>query len=116
MIEARFFAKDGTLNMVLHGHAGAAPKGKDLVCAGVSTLAWALGDAVTRMAPLLDGAAKVQLEEGYAEVTAKPKGELCTEVTMAFWTIQNGIAALAESFPKNVKLAEALVLPPSGGK
>ena len=27
---------------------------------------------------------------------------------MVFWTVQNGIAALAESFPENVMLEEAM--------
>ena len=49
MVEAKFYrGGEGSLHMVLSGHAGAGPKGHDLVCAGVSALACTLGRAVAK--------------------------------------------------------------------
>ena len=111
MILAKFYAAaDGSLHMKASGHAGAAPKGEDLVCAGASTLAEALARAVERLyyQGMLRRCPRVELYEGNAEIIAQPKPVFRTEAAMVFWTVQNGMAALAESFPENVKLEEVL--------
>ena len=51
---------------------------------------------------------RVELYEGNAEIIAAPKEPFRKEVAMVFWTVQNGIAELAASFPGNVTLEEAL--------
>lgn len=111
MILAKFYAAaDGSLHMKASGHAGAAPKGQDLVCAGVSTLAEALALAVERLyhQGMLRRCPKVELYEGNAEIIAQPKPTFRTEAAMVFWTVENGMAALAESFPENVTLEEVM--------
>lgn len=111
MIQAKFYCGgDGSLHMQAVGHAGAGPKGQDLVCAGVSTLAETLAQAVERLyfQGMLRRCPKVELYEGNAEIIAVPKERLHREVAMVFWTVQNGIAELAASFPGNVSLEEAL--------
>ena len=111
MVQAKFYrGGEGSLHMVLSGHAGAGPKGQDLVCAGVSALACTLGKAVERLYEqgMLRRVPKVELYEGGAEVIALPKEPFTREVLMVFWTVQNGIAELAEGFPGNVRLEEAL--------
>ena len=111
MIQAKFFCGgDGSLHMRLSGHAGAGPKGQDLVCAGVSALAETLGRAVERLYEqrILRRCPKVELAEGSAEIIAVPKAWFRRETAMVFWTVQNGIAELAASFPGNVQLEEAM--------
>ena len=111
MILAKFYAAaDGSLHMKAAGHAAAAPKGEDLVCAGASTLAEALARAVERLyfQGMLRRCPRVELYEGNAEIIAAPKEPFRKEVAMVFWTVQNGIAELAASFPGNVTLEEAL--------
>ena len=111
MILSKFYtAADGSLHMKTAGHAGAAPKGQDLVCAGVSTLAQTLAQAVEWLyyQGMLRRCPRVELCEGNAEIIAQPKQAFRTEAAMVFWTVQNGIAALAESFPENVMLEEAM--------
>ena len=49
---------------------------------------------------------RVELYEGNAEIIAQPKPDFRAEAAMVFWTVQNGMAALAESFPENVMLEE----------
>ena len=111
MILAKFYAAaDGSLHMKAAGHAAAAPKGEDLVCAGASTLAEALARAVERLyyQGMLRRCPRVELEEGRAEIIAQPKARFYKETAMVFWTVQNGMAALAAGFPGNVQLEETL--------
>ena len=111
MILSKFdTAADGSLHMKATGHAGAASKGQDLVCAGVSTLAQTLAEAVERLyyQGMLRRCPRVELYEGNAEIIAQPKPDFRAEAAMVFWTVQNGIAALAESFPENVALEEVM--------
>lgn len=111
MIQAKFYTgADGSLHMAAQGHAGAAPKGQDLVCAAASALAETLAQAVERLyyQGMLRRCPRVELCEGNAEIIAQPKQAFRTEAAMVFWTVQNGIAALAESFPENVMLEEAM--------
>lgn len=113
MIQAKFYCGgDGSLHMRAVGHAGAGPKGQDLVCAGVSTLAETLARAVERLyfQGMLRRCPRVELYEGNAEIIAQPKTRLRKEVAMVFWTVQNGMAELAASFPGNVSLEETLRL------
>lgn len=96
--------------MSVAGHAGAAPRGEDLVCAGMSTLACTLGAAVERMYEqrMLRRCPKVELAAGSAEIVAVPKLRFYQEALMVFWTVQNGAGALAGSFPGNVRMEETL--------
>ena len=82
------------------------------MCAGVSALTETLARAVERLyfQGMLRRCPKVELYEGNAEIIAVPKGPFRKEVAMVFWTVQNGIAELAASFPGNVKLEEAMRL------
>ena len=111
MILSKFYCSaDGSLHMRAQGHAGAGPKGQDLVCAGVSALACTLGKAVERLYEqgMLRRVPKVELYAGGAEIIAVPKPTFSREGAMVFWTVQNGIAELAASFPGNVQLEEAM--------
>lgn len=98
------------VGLVLNGHAGAGPEGHDLVCAGVSALAGALGSAVERMGRngMLVEIPRVYLFKGYAFIAAEPKEEWMDAVMMAYWTIQNGIVELAEQYPENIELLQVL--------
>ena len=111
MILAKFYCGgDGSLHMQALGHAGAGPRGQDLVCAGVSTLAETLAQAVERLyhQGMLRRCPRVELYEGNAEIIAQPKARFRKETAMVFWTVQNGIAELASGFPGNVKLEETM--------
>lgn len=101
---------DGSLHLQMAGHAGAGVKGADLVCAGASALACTLGAAVERMyeQQMLSRCPRVELGEGSADIIAVPKPRFRQETMMVFWTIQTGLGALAEAFPGNVSLEEAM--------
>lgn len=111
MIRGKFYSgADASCHMVLSGHAGAGPKGSDLVCAAVSALAQTLEQAVQRLyfQQMLRRCPKIELGEGSAEIIAVPKAQYRQEVAMVFWTVQNGISELAASFPENVRLEETM--------
>ena len=69
MIEIHF---DG-LTVTARGHAGFAPRGQDIVCAGVSTLLAAAAETAARMRRdgLLESCT-VRLEPGEAEIAMEP--------------------------------------------
>lgn len=96
--------------MCMTGHAGAGVRGADLVCAGASMLACTLAEAVERMYEqrMLRRVPRVELEEGRAEIIVLPKRTAFQAAAMAFWTVQTGVNALAESFPGNVHLGETM--------
>lgn len=91
----------GCIRLTIRGHADSAPVGQDLVCAGVSTLAYAAGEAVRQMSEsgkLLEES--VQLTPGNAEIMALPVAEYRQEVWNSFWTVLCGLKVMARSFPQ----------------
>lgn len=78
MIKVQYWnGADGSRNLQMQGHAGAAPKGQDLVCAGASTLALTLGRAAVLMEEeeMLARPALVRLEAGDTAISVLPRRE-----------------------------------------
>lgn len=96
--------KDYTLTA--KGHANYdEEKGKDIVCAAISTLICTLVDSLDGLAfAMEDGSLDANLIDGDAFVTCKPKPEYEANVQMAYWTILNGLKMVADSYPENVTL------------
>ena len=79
MIKVQYWnGADGSRNLQMQGHAGAAPKGQDLVCAGASTLALTLGRAAALMEEeeMLARPALVRLEAGIINVSIRTEQRL----------------------------------------
>lgn len=113
MVAVRVYVgEDGSLNLRMGGHAGAGAWGRDLVCAGCSTLAYGLGKAAAYLeaAGMLTEPARVELEPGKASVTVQPRAAFRQAAALVFWTVQVGIHELAASFPDNVELKETIRL------
>jgi len=108
MIIAKFYQKnrDGSIHMTLQGHAGAAPKGEDLVCASATMMAYTVAQAVQFMFEqgMLKKKPKISIKEGNAAVIAIPKEETYAEVLHTFWVAQCGVHVLARNYPQYVKL------------
>lgn len=107
MINVHFFRlEDGSVHLEMEGHAGRAPKGEDLVCAGASMLCYTLGQAVTFLEnqDALLRPPVVEIREGRASIIATPKDDYEGMVYMAYWTVQAGLYALSWNFPECVKL------------
>ena len=107
MITVRFWdGADGSINLRMHGHAGAGRKGRDLICAGASTLALALAEGMKfcQEEEMLARPAQVQLEEGLAEITVLPKQEWAIAVWSMSLTVRLGLQRLAKAYPQYVQM------------
>ena len=108
MIMARFYQKpsNGSIHMTIKGHAQAAPKGEDLICASATMLAYTVAQAVQFMHEQgqLKKKPKIAIKDGEATIIATPKEEAYAEALHTFWVAQCGIHVLAHNYPQNVKL------------
>ena len=107
MIKVQYWnGAGGSRNLQMQGHAGAAPKGQDLVCAGASTLALTLGRAAALMEEeeMLARPALVRLEVGDTAISVLPRREWASSADAIFWTILLGLSRLAQAYPQYVQL------------
>lgn len=108
MITVRFYRKptQGSIHLVMEGHAGAAPRGEDLVCAGATTLAYTAGQAVRFLYEQgkLRCKPKISIREGSAVIIATPKSEAEAETLYLFWVVQAGAYVLARNYPQYLRL------------
>ena len=107
MIMAKFNkGGDGSIRMVLKGHARTAPKGEDLICAAATTLAYTAAQAVTffHQQGKLKRPPKIDIREGSATVIATPTQEGYPQVLHAFWVVQCGIHLLVCNYPEQIRL------------
>ena len=87
------------------GHAGAGEYGQDIVCAAVSVLLQTLANEVTEAARAgLLAVGVVALGDGWMKVEMTPTAQTQDMVEAWVELVQDGIDALAESYPENVEL------------
>lgn len=107
MIEIKFYTDTrGGIHLTLRGHAGAAPKGEDLICAGCTTLAYTAAQAMQDLKTQrkLMKKPKIKIRKGRATIIATPKESAVTEALTMFRTVQCGAQVLAHNYPKYVRL------------
>ena len=113
MIMARFYQKpsNGSIHMTLKGHAEAAPKGEDLICASATMLAYTVAQAVQFLHEQgkLKNKPKIRITDGEATIIATPTEEAYAETLHAYWVAQCGIHVLQHNYPQNVKLEHLTV-------
>ena len=87
------------------GHAGAGEYGQDIVCAAVSVLLQTLANEVVEAARAgLLAVGVVAHGDGWMKVEATPTAQTQDMVEAWVQLVQDGIDALAESYPENVEL------------
>lgn len=92
------------------GHAGAGKYGQDIVCAAVSCLMQTLANEVEEAARAgLVALGAVAHGEGWMRVEVTPTHESCDMVEAWVELVQDGLDALAESYPENVELMVNMV-------
>ena len=101
MIQITF--KPKTMELMVNGHAGHGKKGKDIVCAAVSTLFYTLGEALWQSSAMLYEEPLIKDEEGDGYIVCRPKEEYEGNIARTYWTILVGVQAMAEQYPKNVR-------------
>jgi uncharacterized protein YsxB (DUF464 family) len=96
MIDIRYELRNGAHDLSIIGHAGYAAHGEDIVCAGVSSLVYALvGFIVSRdEEPTSD----ISMGEGYAYITCSTSADIDTAFEMACI----GFEQIANTHPANV--------------
>ena len=92
----------GKWHLRIEGHAGSAPKGEDLVCAGVS----ALGFALLLAAGDYDADVVTDAETGVMDVRCRPGPIECPMVETMLDTIAGGLELLAGQYPEFVSYEE----------
>ena len=91
--------------LTVEGHAGSAERGRDLICAAVSTLVLTLAENVARMkkAGWLEGHG-VEIMAGKARIQCLPREEWKMAVEVVFTVILAGFELLGEKWPEFVEV------------
>ena len=110
MIEVIFAQSDDkdTYILTASGHAKYDDEGRDLVCASVSTLIYTLAQNVKDMQDLgwLRKKPVLELEDGDAKITCKPRTERRNATKLVFTAIQRGVEMVVANYPDNVCLTK----------
>lgn len=93
-----------TLEIKIEGHAGQNKKGKDIVCAAISTLFYTLGQALIDSEHMLEEKPIFKDEDGHGYLICKPKAEYEGNIARTYWTILIGFELLEKNYSKYVKL------------
>lgn len=101
MIEIKYYPKYHQIT--IEGHAGAAPSGEDLVCAGVSAIWHTL--AANAMCwkdkgYLMD--MRAQEHEGYCHLSYAPRSRYGNILATITNSIVMGLELLADSYPEHI--------------
>ena len=96
--------------LTLDGHAGAGPRGRDIVCAALSALAYTLGQAVDSN-PDYGTDYRMDWNEASMSIICAPKDEAARErCRRLFAAFAVGFRLIAEAYPEYVSLEEFSVL------
>lgn len=90
------------MRLEVTGHAGYAPPGQDIVCAGVSTLVYTLAQNLAMT--LFPENYITQFDEGHAIIEAYPPRDKAEACRCMFMTIANGFAMLEAQFDQYIHL------------
>jgi uncharacterized protein YsxB (DUF464 family) len=105
MVVAKFSMdeKKQSVTLKVKGHAGAAPKGHDTVCASSSILAYTVAQNV-KMAEargMLKYSPTVKLRDGDSIISCRAKDDdSYTELLHTYLVIQTGYQLLAHNYPQ----------------
>lgn len=102
MIEITYYKRHNRVTIT--GHALAGEPGKDLVCAGVTALAYTLATNVQNLEGTgLVKSMQVELEPGEAEICCCPVSSMRSTVKLIFTTICMGLEQMALAHPDYVR-------------
>lgn len=92
--------------VTVSGHAEAAEKGEDLICASASILSLTLVQTIKCMEQqdFFVNPPRYKVQEGYTQVVCKPKPEYLSAVVNSLATIKVGFGILSEGMPSFVEL------------
>ena len=99
MIECRFFDEGDKVIFYAKGHASYAPKGKDIVCAGISALLQAAEIGCANFAP------DTKIEKGAGRISIVAQANQATKALL--WTVRQSIERIAATYPGCIKVGES---------
>ena len=94
------------LRLDVEGHAGYAEEGKDIVCAGVSILTYALARALEEAEQRGRCEYKAKIEGDRALIWANPRMGYLSEIKAYFRIAVAGLRMLQEEYPGYVVIKE----------
>lgn len=100
--------KLGRYSVEMEGHAGQNARGKDIVCASASMLAYTLAQMVLNMEQQgkLKDAPTVDIGSGKACITCKPKRKYKVEAEQVYLVISTGYKLLSHNHPQYVVISQ----------
>lgn len=103
MLTIRFQETKQGRQMTFSGHAGAANRGKDLVCAAASMLAFAAAQSLMTLHQegILQTPPQVLLSPGQGKIAITERN---MQADTVFFTIRTGCSLLAGRYPQYVRL------------
>ena len=105
MTKVQYSFKNGSHRLSVKGHSGYAERGRDIVCAGVSTLTQALAATLSaNRGSLLS--LDIESDESTASITiaATPITGCESYVSALFSMTLHGMELLSSAYPENVNL------------
>lgn len=107
MINVELKKASSAFSLTVSGHAGFSCKGRDIVCAGVSSLCQAFLSSVKALAERGDfGGFSFEISDGFLAVRAEnyKTERVMLLMTAYIYMFCKGISAIADSYGKYVKL------------
>lgn len=92
---------ESIVRIEVKGHANYADYGKDIVCSGVSAIVQTAGISVEPLG------ARVCQNEGHYVIDIGESD--CHDTQVLLKAMEKGIRAIAESYPKNIKMEEKVL-------
>lgn len=93
------------LELIAEGHAGGGPRGKNIICAGISALTMALLNQL-----LVDEQNRTEWsmdeEAGYIRIRTDPPDNFRPRIRNYYEVIMTGLQAWAQAFPQNIRIEE----------
>ena len=103
MINITFNPKTYTVD--ISGHAETDERGKDIVCAAISTLFYTLAQALYPYNDKTENGIDFSDEDGNGHISCTPKKEYEQNIILIYYTILSGFELVAENYKENVKFS-----------
>lgn len=105
-VEFSYSKQNRSVTLRINGHAGAAPKGEDTVCASVSILGYTFAKYVydMKLKKRLKKEPIIELEDGNFNISARVRADDFAEALHALFVIQTGFVLLENQYPEYVHI------------
>lgn len=105
-VEFSYSKQNKSVTLKIDGHAGAAPKGEDTVCASISMLGYTFAKYIydMKLKKRLKKEPVIELEDGSFYISARVRADDFAEALHALFVIQTGFVLLENKYPEYVRI------------